>query len=410
MSAGRSRLHPVVVLSAALALAAAACNGGGGATTTTSSTLPPVTTTTSARLTFEPNGDPFVVQGQTGAKVEALQFYLVCTGHGQVTADGPEISVDGQFGPMTADAVAWYQAELRRMPTGEPDEETFAQMSRDCSEPRTVEFPDREGTERLAGNVAPGDEEVIELSGVEGRVLTIVVAEGEAQAALETGDGTRIQQITPRGGWSGKLPTGAEYRLRVTAADSTSYELDLGLARPRYVNIDFGRMRLAGDGFGILSFEDDAERVITRLRDILGEPVEDTGWATGDAANRVCTGSNRHLTWIVQQAESGADNPAILYVHFSDVDSGSQAFAQYAYVSLDAQAVDAGSMDLATTEGITVGRTVAEFITAYGQPNFIDGTSGLAAAGGMLIGIDAFGEEDLVWFVGAGDDGCEGYQ
>ena len=47
-----------------------------------------------------------------------MQFYLVCTGHGQFTADGPLITVDGQFGPMTADAVAWYQAELRRMPTG----------------------------------------------------------------------------------------------------------------------------------------------------------------------------------------------------------------------------------------------------------------------------------------------------
>jgi peptidoglycan hydrolase-like protein with peptidoglycan-binding domain len=411
MSAGRSPRFLAAAATAALLLVAAACNGGAEPTTTVPpTTIPPTTTTTSARIELEPNGETFLTQGTTGPYVEALQFYLVCTGHGQFTADGPEITVDGKFGPMTADAVAWYQAELRRMPSGDPDEETFAQLARDCTQPRLVVFPEFQGTTRVAGNTAPGDEEVISLEGVEGRVLTIVVDEGDVQVSLERTDGTRVQQVTPGGGWSGKVPTGAAYQLRVTGADAISYALDLGVARPRFITVDFGRMRLASDGFGILTFGDDAERVITRLQDILGAPGGDTGWVTGDDGQRTCTGSNRHLFWILQEAEEGTDHPAILYVHFSDVDTGSQAFAEFAYVSLDPKAVDAGVMDLASAAGITIGRTVNEFAEAYGAPNFIDGNSGLALGGGLLWGITTEGEDDLVWFVGAGDDGCEGYE
>jgi peptidoglycan hydrolase-like protein with peptidoglycan-binding domain len=411
MSAGRKTLRPTAVLLAAASLLAAACNGGTEATTTVpATTIPPTTTTTSARIELGPNDEPFLTQGETGAYVEALQFYLVCTGHAQLAADGPAITVDGQFGPMTADAVAWYQAELRRMPTGDPDEATFAQLARDCTEPRLVSFPDREGTTRLAGNTAPGDEEIIDLQGVQGRVLTIVVNEGDVQVGLERSDGTRVEQVTLGSGWSGKLPTGAEYRLRVTSAGAVSFSVDLGVARPRYVNINFGNMRLAADGFGILTFGDDAERVVGRLEDILGTPAEDTGWATGDAGERTCTGSNRHVTWILQQAESGTEHPAVLYVHFSDVDTGSQVFAEYAYVSLDPQAVDAGVMDLSTVGGISIGNSVAEYTEVYGQPNYTDGTSGLTLGGGMLFGIATEGEDQLVWFIGAGEDGCDGYE
>jgi len=407
---GKGHLPTAIVL-AALALLAAACNGGAEPTTTVpATTLPPTTTTTSARVELDPNGEPFLTQGEAGAYVEAMQFYLVCTGHGQLTADGPVITIDGRFGPMTADAVAWYQAELRRMPTGDPDEATFAQLSRDCTEPRLVAFPDRAGTTRVAGNTAPGDEEVFTLEGVQGRVLTIVVYEGEVQAGLERADGTRVQQVTLGSGWSGKLPTDSEYQIRVTSAEPVSFALDLGVARPRYVNIDFRDMRLQADGFGILNFGDDATRVVNRLEDILGAPATDTGWATGDAAGRTCAGNNRHLTWILQQADTGSEHPAILYVHLSDGDTGAQAFAEYALVSLDSQAVDAGIMDLATAGGISIGRTVAEYTAVYGQPNFTDGTSGLTLGGGMLFGIATAGDADLVWFIGAGEDGCEGYE
>ncbi len=411
MSAGRRNLLPAAVLLVAVSLLAAACNGGADATTTVpTTTLPPTTTTTSARMELGPNDEAFLVQGDTGSYVEALQFYLVCTGHGQLAADGPAITVDGKFGPMTADAVAWYQAELRRMPTGDPDEATFAQLARDCDDARLVSFPDREGTMRVAGNTAPNDEELIDLEGVQGRVLAIVVTEGDVQVGLERADGTRVEQVTLGGGWQGKLPTGSDYRLRVTAAEAVSFALDLGVARPRYINVDFGNMRLAADGFGILAFGDDAERVIGRLQDILGEPTEDSGWATGDAAERTCTGSNRHLTWVLQQAETGSEHPAVLYVHFSDVDTGEQVLAEYAYVSLDPQAVDAGVMDLSTVGGISIGHTVDDFAEVYGQPNFTDGTSGLAPAGGMLFGFSTEGEEQLVWFISAGEDGCDGYE
>jgi len=412
MRDGERRAVPVAVWAAALSLLAAACNGGAGTTTTVTSTslAASTTTTTLGRLELEANGTPFLREGDTGAYVEALQFYLICTGHERLSADGPVITVDGNYGPITADAVAYYQAELRRVPSGDPDEETFAQLARDCREERAVAFPDREGVVVVAGNVGPGDDEVLALEGVQGRVITIVVSEGEIQATLETADGTRVQQVSLGGGWSGKLPTDSDYRLRVTGGQADSYLLDIQVARPRFVNIDFGRMALAADGFGIVSLGDDAERVIERLQEILGSPAADSGWATGDAGGRTCLGSNRHLTWVIQPAEQGDRHPAVLHVHFSDDDTGAQTLAEYAYVSLDPQAVDAGAMGLSTAGGVTIGRTIAEFVTAYGQPNFVDGTSGMAEAGGMMMGVGPAGGEDLVWFVGAGEDGCEGYE
>src|SRR3989304_4359566 len=65
------------------------------------------------RITLLPNSTPFILQGTTGPYVEALQFYLVCTGHDEPTP-GATVSVGGNYGPITADAVASYQAELRR--------------------------------------------------------------------------------------------------------------------------------------------------------------------------------------------------------------------------------------------------------------------------------------------------------
>jgi len=411
MSDGGRRAFPAAALLAALSLFAAACDGGAATTTAvTSTSLVATTTTTLGRIELQANDTPFVQEGDTGAYVEALQFYLICTGHERLSADGPVISVDGRYGPITADAVAYYQAELRRIPSGDPDEETFAQLARDCREERSVAFPEGQGVVAAAGNVGPGDDEIFALEGVQGRVITIVVSEGEIQAVLETADGTVVQQVSLGGGWSGKLPTDSDYRLRVTGSLAVSYALDIQVARPRFVNIDFGRMALAADGFGILAIGDDAERVIERLQSILGDPTEDSGWATGDAGSRTCLGSNRHLAWIIQPADEGDQHPAVLYVHFSDNDTGAQTFAEYAYVSLDPQAVDAGVMDLSTAGGVTIGRTIAEFVAAYGQPNFLDGTSGMANAGGMVMGIAPAGGEDLVWFVGSGEDGCEGYE
>jgi peptidoglycan hydrolase-like protein with peptidoglycan-binding domain len=412
MSDGGRGAVPAAVLLAVFCIVAAGCTGEEATTTTavSSTSLATTTTTTLGRIELQANGPPFLREGNTGAYVEALQFYLICTGHERLSAEGPVITVDGNYGPITADAVAYYQAELRRIPSGDPDEETFAQLARDCREERSVAFPGRQGVAAVAGNVAPGDDEIFALDGVQGRVITIVVSEGEIQATLETADGTRVQQVSLGGGWSGKLPTDSEYRLRVTGTQAVSYLLAIQAARPRFVNIDFGRMSLAADGFGIVALGDDAERVIERLQSILGDPATDSGWATGDAGGRTCLGSNRHLVWVIQPAEAGDRHPAVLYVHFSDDDTGAQTLAEYAYVSLDPQAVDAGAMNLSTASGVTIGRTIAEFVAAYGQPNFRDGTSGMAEAAGMLIGIAQSGGEDLVWFVGAGEDGCQGYE
>ena len=308
MTDRRTRAVPAAVLAVALSVLAAACNGGVATTTTvTSTSLATTTTTTMGRIELEANGAPFLQEGDAGAYVQALQFYLVCTGHERLIADGPAVTVDGNFGPITADAVAYYQAELRRIPSGDPDEETFAQLARDCREERSVAFPDRQGDDGGGGqrrarrrrDHRPG-------GGRREGCITIVVTEGEIQAALETTDGTRVQQISPGGGMVGE----AAHRRRVPPAGDGGrgrfLPFDIGVARPRFVNIDFGNMRLAADGFGILSLGDDAERVIAALQAILGDPGRGLpGGLPATRAVAVCPGSNRHLTWVIQPAEEG---------------------------------------------------------------------------------------------------------
>jgi len=397
---------------AVLSLTVAACNGGTAETTTTPvpTTTPATTTTEAGRITLQPNDVPFIVQGQSGAYVKALQTYLVCIDHGQVGPDGPMVTVDGAYGPITADAVAVYQAELRRIPSGDPDEATFALLARDCNQERELAFDEGQGVERIAGNVTEGDDEIFNLSGVDGRILTLMVAEGSIEASLEKSDGTLVQSVAAGGGWSGKLASETDYRIVVSSSAVTSYSIDVEVARPRFVTIDFGRMILASDGLGIVAFGDDAERVITRLTTILGDPAADSGWELGDAGGRTCRGTNRHLTWVIQAAEAGLDHPAVFTVGFSDLASGSRALAQYSYTTEDPRAVDAGAMELATAQGLTVGRSRDEFVALYGQPNFHDGTLGLTYGGGMLMGIVTVGAADYIFYVGAGQDGCDDFQ
>jgi hypothetical protein len=398
---------------AVIALMVVACGGDAAETTTTpapTTTLVTTTTTDSGRITLQPNDPPFLVQGQGGAHVEALQTYLVCSGHGQIGPDGPMVTIDGAYGPITADAVAMYQAELRRIPTGDPDEATYAMLARDCNEERALDFDAGGGVQRIAGNVTEGDSEIFNMAGADGRVLTMVVAEGGVEVTLEKSDGTLVQSVAAGGGWSGKLDSETDYRLVVSAATVTNYEVDLEVARPRFITIDFGRMTLSPDGLGIVAFGDDAERVITRLTDLLGEPSADSGWELGDSGGRTCRGTNRHLTWVIQAADTGLEHPAVFTADFSDLASGSQAFAQYSYASEDPRAVDAGAMELATTQGLTVGRSRDEFVALYGQPNFHDGTRGLTYGGGMLMGIVTVGEADYIYYVGAGQDGCDDFQ
>jgi hypothetical protein len=70
-----------------------ACTAGSIPTTTSSTTTIATTTTLGGRITLLPNSTPFILQGTTGIYVEALQFYLVCTG--RQAHPGATVSVDG---------------------------------------------------------------------------------------------------------------------------------------------------------------------------------------------------------------------------------------------------------------------------------------------------------------------------
>ena len=86
---------------AGLALLASACTAGAVPTTTTT-IAPQVTTTTTpgGRITLTANGPTFIVEGtKDDPYVEALQFYLVCSGFEQPSADQGAVTVRRQQAP-----------------------------------------------------------------------------------------------------------------------------------------------------------------------------------------------------------------------------------------------------------------------------------------------------------------------
>ncbi len=419
------------------ALLVAACSGDDAATTTTTEAVTTTSSTTSTTTTLpgslvelEPNGNPFLTIGDDSEYVFALQFYLVCTGHETLWPDGPQVTVDGVFGPITADAVAIAQAERRRIPTGDPDLWLFASLARACSQERAVVFEDGATTIGVAGNVTEGDDEIFVVSGTEGQSLTVFIVEGNVSYTVTGVDGTEVKSTDDPSNWTGTLPTTQNYRITVvTNGGDTSYWMSLELPPPPTVAIDWGPMRLAPGGLGVADFAEDPDTTIEVLSFVLGEPTGDSGWIVGADPDRpACSGANRHVTWLIQEpvpvpepdpddedaqpAEPGGP-VAVLEVDFSDVETGERQFAQYTYFSEDPAFVDSGARGLATVERITIGSTIDQFIAAYGQPDWIEEDLGTAMfAGAMNVEIevppeDPDGTEVLrVLSISAGADGC----
>jgi len=163
----------------ACALVAGGCTGDSALAPSTSTTvvattlLATTTTTLGEFIELQPNGPAIATEGDRNEYVEALQFLLVCTGHERITEDGPAVTVDGVFGPITSAMVAYLQAEMRRIPSGSPDEETFASLARRCGATRTIEFTDDSNDRKVAGNVTPGDDDLFIIEGEAGRTLTV---------------------------------------------------------------------------------------------------------------------------------------------------------------------------------------------------------------------------------------------
>ena len=362
-------------------------------------------------MTLEANGEPFITEGDRGAYVAALQFYLICTGHAE-PAPGALVTIDGSFGPLTADAVAWYQAELRRIPTGNPDEATFWSLARDCADERPITFPDGEVSADVAGSVGPGDQEIFGFDGARGQILRLTLVEGDVTIAVLGPDGTEVDATVEEGFVEAELAGAVSYTIRVSATVDTSFLITAAVRSPNVVASEFGPMLLETDGLGVESFGANEDNTVAVISLLLGQPWDDTDWLTDEEG---CTGSNRHVTWLIQADDPpGTDHPAFLVVDFTTT-GGSPYFSQYTYRSADLATLDPIAGGLGTAEGISLGSTLAEFADAYDDPDFYDSVRGLATFNGddMIVGIQISGtaadpdpDASKVWYVSAGADGC----
>jgi len=389
-----------------VALVAAACTSSTPATTTTAppTTTAPTTTTPQAGSDgFVSDGEVFIPEGTRGPFVEAMQFYLVCTGHETVGTDGPEVTVDGAFGPITGDAVALFQAINGIIPTGEPSESTFALMARSCATERPVGFEAGATTTEVAGNTTPDDPDVLTVPGAAKQLLTLVVLEGDVTFTVTGAEGTEVQSATTP--WEAELPATQDYLIQVAAAADTSYRLSVGLRSSLLVATDFGPMVLQSNGIAVSSFGDEFENTMAVIELLLGRPLIDSDWVSDDPA---CDGTVRHVTWIIQAAAGSTNHPAVLVIAFTQQGAGT-SFARYAFRSFDLDALDAVVTQLTTAGGISLGDTFADFTAAHGTPEFFDSENGLATFDdGMVVGFEGGdGEDRRIFYLGAGDEGCD---
>jgi len=142
---------------------------------------------------------------------------------------------------------------------------------------------------------------------------------------------------------------------------------------------------------------------------LLGPPFDDSGWEEGVEA---CTGTNRHVSWLIQGDASGTQHPAVFVADLTDT-GGTPYFSQYAYRSFDLPAVDPIARGLATPDGLTIGSTLDQYIEVYNDPTFENPDLGLVHEGDLLFGIDIVGSADApdgassrIYYLGAGADGC----
>ena len=219
----------LAVVLLAVVLPAAACGGDEAATTTTLSppTTPVATSATAAptTTTTEPPPPAFILRGETGPYVEALQFLLNCSGYGP-------LEVDGEYGPATAGAVEQAQDDLGAPSvTGEPTEPTFAALSRACGELRNLPALGGEVVARAAfRNATRDDADRFTIRAEQAQTMRITIDARRAIDVTVQGDGgTVLRRPDGSTDFSVLIPLTQVYELRVTAAEPTSYLISVGL-------------------------------------------------------------------------------------------------------------------------------------------------------------------------------------
>jgi hypothetical protein len=256
---------------------------------------------------------------------------------------------------------------------------------------------------------------VFAFDGAQGQILTLTVLEGAVTPTVLGPDGTEVETTADEGQVEAELAGAVGYTIRVSSATDTSYLMRVSVRSPNVVAADFGPMVLEANGLGVAAFGEDEINTVAVIALLLGQPWEDSGWLTDEQG---CTGSNRHVTWLIQADDPpGSDHPAFLVVDFTTT-GGTPYFSQYSYRSADLATLDPIAAGLATEEDISLGSTLAEFAAAYTNPTFFDTVRGLALFGGneMVVGMaisgtaaDPDADATRVWYVSAGADGCDDF-
>jgi len=330
-------------------------------TTTTTETAEETTTTTEAP---RPPGAAFILNGETGSYVTALQVYLDCAGYGP-------IDIDGVFGDGTAGSVEEAQTDEGKEATGEPDEETFASLSRECDRARDVVFPSGATTAEVAGNVAPGDDEVFNLRVLEGQQMTVRVrSHGIVDLVIQGADGTVLHRPDGSTEIVVEVATSQMYALRVSADAPTSYSLAISVPPAEEdttttTEAQAAGFYLASDGFNEIDFGEGPGRAIASLTGSFGPPAEDTDWFAEEGSETYpCAGQARVVTWLFPGTEGMM--ATTLEVVFHDLFTDDPVFAQWRYYltwGYDDTQPESGF--LATVHGLSAGDDYTEAVS-YG--------------------------------------------
>ncbi|MBU1865985.1 MAG: peptidoglycan-binding protein [Actinobacteria bacterium] len=356
-----------LLLVAACALAAASCGGDGSALTTTTTILDPgssttvttrpapqTTTTSTTTTTTLPSGPPLVTEGDRNETVEAFQWLLNCNGYGDLT-------VDGVFGPATRTAVEAAQTSLGRAADGAPDEDTLADLSRACLQNRRLS--DTAATTVVA-NAAPDDPEFFSIALLADSVVTTTLTPASAvTASLLNANGTAVE---PQDDGTWRVETTADYLIEVDAATNpVTFRLEIAVAAG---TPETGDWIISTNGVAYrgtkLSLGADAETVLEKVIDFLGHDVRsrygefDTGWTAitepGNMGLRgVAIGGFSFLFFGPDPANP--DRPETL------------ARVRFEGAHPDADGADRPDDYVTTSEGITVGDTLADLKAAYGS-------------------------------------------
>jgi peptidoglycan hydrolase-like protein with peptidoglycan-binding domain len=290
--------------------------------------------------------------------VAAIQYALDCAGHGPIAADGA-------FGPATRSAVEEAQRSRGLDPTGEATDSLFAALSRSCTAARPLAFPSGASSLEVAGNAAPGDDELFVLRVYRLQTITVEVLGGApVEVIVEDGAGTVLGRSYDDGAVSAAVAGSGDLTLRVQAADPVTFTVAVEVPPP---DVDASDIVLRNDGLGLVAFDDPAEEAIAFLTFALGAPAADGGWAEDEACG---SGVHRRVRWSIDPADGGV--PTILEAHFTDFGRAARQFADYRYLR-DPDAVEPADAKgvLATIEGLTVGSSTAALEAVFPDTNYL---------------------------------------